>query len=109
MTVSAAMTASGNMQAPYVPGRSVAPYFEDITRDTKEKIIANLSYRVEVIVINDIAFWSVTAILIWLIITISVQQKYYGGMMRNIECIADVLVLIAGSERLLAVIREREI
>jgi hypothetical protein len=28
-------------------------------------------------------------------------------MMRNIECIADVLVLIAGSERLLEVIREK--
>jgi hypothetical protein len=27
--------------------------------------------------------------------------------MRNVECIADVLVLIAGSERLLAVIREK--
>jgi hypothetical protein len=50
-------------------------------------------------------------ILIWVIITIiilaSVQRKYYGGMMRNMECIADVLVLIAGSERLLAIIREK--
>jgi len=30
-------------------------------------------------------------------------------MQRNIECIADVLVLIAGSERLLAIIREQGI
>jgi hypothetical protein len=28
-------------------------------------------------------------------------------MMRNVECVADMLVLIAGSERLLAVIREK--
>jgi hypothetical protein len=38
---------------------------------------------------------------------LTMQRTYYRGIMRNVECIADVLVLIAGSERLLAVIREK--
>jgi hypothetical protein len=58
-----------------------------------------------------VAFWISTSILIWIIITsvvfIAVQGHYLGGLHRNIECIADVLVLIAGSGRLLAIIEEK--
>jgi hypothetical protein len=97
----------------HTPDGSVAPKFEDIIRNTNETNTATISTRVEVLRINPVAFWMATSILIWVIITIislaSVQRKYYGGMMRNVECIADMLVLIAGSERLLAVIREKGI
>jgi hypothetical protein len=99
------------MLVQYTPDGSVAPKFEDIVRNTNETTTATISTRVEMLRINPVAFWMATSILIWVIITIiilaSVQRKYYGGMMRNVECIADVLVLIAGSERLLAVIREK--
>jgi hypothetical protein len=97
----------------YTPSGDIAPRFEDVHRHTSKTITATLSTRVEVLQINHVAFWIATSILIWLIIVIiifaSVQRKYYGGMMRNVECIADVLVLIAGSERLLAVVKEKGI
>jgi hypothetical protein len=35
------------------------------------------------------------------------QRRHLGGMTRNMECIADVLVLIADSEQLFAVIKEK--
>jgi len=100
-----------DMPIQYMPGGSIAPKFEDIVRNTSATTTAETSTQVEVLQMNLVAFWIATSILIWLIITIvilgSVQRRYYGGMMRNIECIADVLVLIAGSERLLEVIREK--
>jgi hypothetical protein len=92
---------------------TLLPKYEDVHRNTSKTITATLSTRVEMLHINPVAFWIATSILIWLIIVIiifaSVQRKYYGGMMRNVECVADVLVLIAGSERLLAVIKEKGI
>jgi hypothetical protein len=100
-----------NMLKQYTPDGSVAPKFENIVRHTNATTTATISTRVEMLRMNTVAFWIATSILIWLIITIiilaSVQRKYYGGMMRNVECVADMLVLIAGSERLLAVIREK--
>jgi hypothetical protein len=102
-----------NMPTQYTPDGSVAPKFEDIVRETNETTTATISTPVEVLRMNPVAFWLAASILVWLIITTiilaSVQRKYYGGMMRNVECIADRLVLIAGSERLLAVIREKGI
>jgi hypothetical protein len=101
------------MPIQYTPDGFVVPKFEDIVRNTNETTTATITTRVEVLRMNPVAFWMATSILIWVIITIvilaSVQRKYYGGMMRNVECIADVLVLIAGNERLLAVIREKVI
>jgi hypothetical protein len=100
-----------NQSIQYTPDGSVAPKFEEIVRNTSETTTAIMHTQVEMLQMNYVAFWIATSILIWLIITIiilaSVQRKYYGGMMRNIECIADMLVLIAGSERLLEVIREK--
>lgn len=97
----------------HTPKGDIAPRFEDVHRNTNKTTTAALSTRVEILQINSVAFWIATSMLIWLIITIiifaSVQRKYYSGMMRNVECIADVLVLIAGSERLLAVINEKGI
>jgi hypothetical protein len=97
----------------YTPGGSVAPNFEDIVRNTSRTVTVTISSHVEMLRMNTVAFWIATSILIWLLITIaifaSVQRRYYGGMMRNVECIADILVLIAGSERLLTAIRENGI
>ena len=101
------------MPTQYVPGGSVTPNFEDFTRNTSQTVTVTISGHVEMLRINTVAFWIATSILTWLLIIIgifaSVQQRYYGGMMRNVECIADILVLIAGSERLLTAIRENGI
>jgi hypothetical protein len=97
----------------YAPGGSVAPNFEDFVRNTSQTVTVTISSHVEMLRMNTVAFWIATSILIWILITIaifaSVQRKYYGGMMRNVECIADALVLIAGSERLLTAIKEHGI
>ncbi|KAH3984651.1 hypothetical protein HBH98_160680 [Parastagonospora nodorum] len=98
--------------AQLTPNGSVAPRFEDVVRNTSQTTTATTSTRVEVLRINPVAFWLSTGILIWLIITISiftaVKKRYYSGMMRDVECIADVLVLIAGSDRLIAAINDRD-
>lgn len=97
----------------YTPSGAIAPKFEDISRNTSQTTSAILSTRVEVLHMNTIAFWISASILTQLAITIvvflSVKHRHYSGMMRNVECIADLLVLIAGSERLLAAIQEKGI
>lgn len=100
-----------NMPSQYIPDGSVAPKFEDIVCSTSATKAVTITTWVEVLTMNPVAFWLATSILIWLTITIvivaSVQRKYHAGMMRNVECIADVLIPIAGSERLLEIIRRQ--
>jgi hypothetical protein len=95
----------------YTPSGNIAPKFEDVHRNTNKTTPATLSMSVEVLQINSTAFWIATSILIWLVATISVfatlQRRYYKGIMRNVECIADVLVLIAGSDSLLKAVAEQ--
>ncbi|KAH6616889.1 hypothetical protein C7974DRAFT_319174 [Boeremia exigua] len=96
---------------PLTPNGDIAPRFQDVHRNTNKTTSATLSTRVEILQINSVAFWIATSILIWLIVTITifaaVQRRYYSGMMRNVECIADVLALIAGSDQLLAAVTEQ--
>jgi hypothetical protein len=99
---------------PLTPNGTEAPRFQDVPSRVTDRIAqATLSTRVEVLRINPVAFWISTSILVWIIITLVVftamQRRYLGSMQRNTECIADVLVLIAGSERLLTVIKEKGI
>jgi len=60
---------------------------------------------------NPVATWLLIGILIWLTITTlilaAVQRLYLGPMIRNVESIANVLVLVAGSSKLLKLVRER--
>lgn len=97
----------------YTPRGEIAPRFQTVHRNTNKTTTAILSTRVEILQMNPVAFWIATAIIIWLIITIliftSVQRRYYSGIKRNVECIADILVLIAGSENLLETVREKGI
>ncbi|KAF9694001.1 hypothetical protein EKO04_007782 [Ascochyta lentis] len=103
-----------NMPVQYMPGGKPAPRFQDtLPRNTNRTATAILSTHVEILRMSPTAFWISTSILAWLVVTIvifaTVQRRYFGSMQRNVECIADVLVLIAGSERLLAIIREKGI
>jgi hypothetical protein len=97
-----------------LPNGEVAPRFENIhSHNTSRTVTATLTARVEVLRMNLVAFAISTSILAWLAITtivfMAMQSRYLGGMQRNVECIADVLVVIAGSERLLAVVKEEGI
>jgi len=73
--------------------------------NTDRAIMATVSNRIQVLYMNPVATYLSTAILIWLIGTVVVivclQRKYTSSMFRNVELIADVLVLVAGSENFL--------
>lgn len=95
-----------------LPNGSVAPNFEDVPlQNTNRTVSATFSTQVPVLRINLVAFWVAAAILAWLLATLLVfaalQRRYLGGMRRNIECMADVFVLVAGSKQLLQLVREK--
>lgn len=73
---------------------------------------AHISQRVELLKMNTVAVGLSIGIMGWLILTtIAVailQKRYFGRLVRNVECLGDVLVLIAGSANFLQVVREIE-
>jgi hypothetical protein len=98
----------------FLPNGDPAPEFEDVPpHSIKHNGTATLTTSVEILSINTKAFWTATGILVSLIcimITfIILNQSYLGGIIRNVECIADVIVLIAGSERLWALVQDKGI
>jgi hypothetical protein len=76
-------------------------------------IDAWVSNRIQVLHLNSVATYLTVVILIWLIGTTTViaclQRKYTGSMIRDVYLIADVLVLVVGSNKLLELINERGI
>ncbi|KAF1965119.1 hypothetical protein BU23DRAFT_629080 [Bimuria novae-zelandiae CBS 107.79] len=79
-------------------------------QNTQRTANATMSTRVEVLHMNPSAVWFCVALLGWLAITTiivtAMQRWYFGELRRNVESIADVLVLVAGSERLLAAVEK---
>ncbi|KAJ4989425.1 hypothetical protein SVAN01_05150 [Stagonosporopsis vannaccii] len=95
-----------------LPNGNVAPKFEDVSlQNTSRTVSASLSTRVPVLRINTVAFWVAATIMAWLLATLlmfaALQRWYLSGMKRNIECMADILVLVAGSERLMQLIEQK--
>jgi hypothetical protein len=80
-------------------------------RNTNRTVEASISQRIRVLHINAVATYLSTAILIWLIFTtfivICVQRQYTRFMNRDVQLIADMLVLVAGSDNLLELIEEK--
>jgi hypothetical protein len=76
----------------------------------KRTIDAWVSNRIQVLHLNPVATYLTVGILIWLIGTAAImaclQRKYTGSMIRDVSLIADVLVLVAGSNNLLELICE---
>jgi hypothetical protein len=72
---------------------------------------ATASQKVDLLKMNAIATWLAFGILIWLILTTiaitALHRRFLSPLHRNIECLADVMTLIAGSEHLLALAKER--
>ncbi|KAF2117029.1 hypothetical protein BDV96DRAFT_571440 [Lophiotrema nucula] len=85
-----------------------APY---PTLQTNRSAVALVSTKIEVLRMNDVATYLSIGILIWLIVTTVIitilQRPYLRPLLRNIECLADVIVLVAGSDDLLALAVER--
>ncbi|KAF1939981.1 hypothetical protein EJ02DRAFT_504445 [Clathrospora elynae] len=88
---------------------------------TSRNITASISNRIRVLHMNTVATYLSTAILIWLIgttlIIVCLQRKYTSAMVRDVQLVADMLVLIAGSDNFLELVqgkgvalkREREV
>lgn len=76
-----------------------------------ESITATVTSRTRILHMNTTATYLSTAILIWLISTtliiVCVQRKYTSGMIRDVQLIADMLVLVAGSDNLLELVHEQ--
>jgi hypothetical protein len=79
-------------------------------QNTNRTASATISTRVQVVHMNPKAVWLCVGLLIWLAITTiivcALQRWFFGDLRRNVETIADVLVLVAGSERLLAAVEK---
>jgi hypothetical protein len=79
--------------------------------NTDRVVNGTISTRIETLHINSTACWLSVAMLAWLFFTslviIGNQRSYLKPLIRNIDCIADILVIVAGSEGLLKLLRER--
>ncbi|KAJ5574258.1 uncharacterized protein N7459_008685 [Penicillium hispanicum] len=96
----------------YLPGNTPSAYQDDMhpISHTNRTVAATVSQRVELLQMNAVAVWLSIGIMAWLILTTVVvavfQKRYFGSLVRNVECLGDVLVLIAGSANFLEVVRE---
>jgi hypothetical protein len=81
--------------------------------NTNNSTIANVSETVDVLRMSLKATCLTISTLLWLIITtifvIIMQYRHAHLMIRKVECIADVLVLIVGSDNFLKLVDERGI
>ncbi|KAJ5156118.1 hypothetical protein N7492_008921 [Penicillium capsulatum] len=96
----------------YTPSMKASAYQDNMhpISHTNRTATAHVSQRVELLQMNATAVWLSIGIMGWLIITVTViallQRRYFGSLVRNVECLGDVLVLIAGSANFLQVVRE---
>jgi hypothetical protein len=79
--------------------------------NTSRTITASISHRIRVLHMNALATYLSAAILVWLtftaIIVLCLQRRYTSFMNRDVQLIADMLVLIAGSDNLLELVAEK--
>ncbi|RAR01866.1 hypothetical protein DDE82_006204 [Stemphylium lycopersici] len=79
--------------------------------NANRNITASVSNRIRLLHMNSVATYLSTAILVWLIgttlVIICVQRRYTSSMIRDVKLIADMLVLVAGSDEFLELVQER--
>lgn len=96
----------------YLPGTKATAYQDEMhpISHTNRTVEAHVSQRVELLQMNAVAVWLSIGIMAWLILTtivvVVLQKRYFGSLVRNVECLGDVLVMIAGSANFLQVVRE---
>lgn len=82
------------------------------TSHTNRTVETTLSRRVEMLHMNRPAVWISISILAWLLLTTMVvavlQKQYFGSLIRNVECLGDVLILISKSDRLMQIVWEMQ-
>ncbi|CAN9250628.1 unnamed protein product [Alternaria alternata] len=97
--------------APVTRDGRALPQREYVERNTNRTVEVLVSRRIQVLHLNSIATYLSVAIIIWLVGTTAVvsclQRKYTNPMIRDVQLIADVLVLVAGSDQLMRLVEER--
>lgn len=77
---------------------------------TNRTVEAKVSTRIVVLEMSVVAVWLSVSILIWLMFTtvavIVLQRRQLRKLIRDIDCVGDVLVLVVKSKRLLHMARE---
>ncbi|KAH7314105.1 hypothetical protein BKA65DRAFT_557747 [Rhexocercosporidium sp. MPI-PUGE-AT-0058] len=72
-------------------------------------ITATVSQPVEILRMSPVAVWLCIVILAWLIITtiaiLVLKNRYFSPLLRGVDTIADVAMMVAGSERYLELAR----
>ena len=72
---------------------------------------ATVTDRIQILYLNPAATFLSIGILLWLVgtaaVVMCVQRRYTRSMLRNVELIADALVLVAGSENFLNLVQEQ--
>ncbi|PVH86048.1 hypothetical protein DL98DRAFT_450848 [Cadophora sp. DSE1049] len=72
-------------------------------------IIATVSQPVEILRMSALAVWLCIVILAWLIITTTailvLKNRYFSPLLRGVDTIADVAMMVAGSEKYLELAR----
>lgn len=78
---------------------------------TNRTVDVQISRRVSVLQMNEVAVWLSVGILAWLIATTVVvaatMNRHLRGLKGDVERVADVLLLVAGSDKLLRLLKER--
>ncbi|KAB2569130.1 hypothetical protein DBV05_g12201 [Lasiodiplodia theobromae] len=99
-----------------VPGQSLPPG-NGSTPQTPENVSltahVDIHTRVELLEVNAVAAWLSVAISAWFILTVIVvavmEGRHLKRLIRDVECPADVLILISRSERLLQFVRSKDL
>lgn len=77
---------------------------------TNRTVDASVSKRIRVLHMNTVATYLSTAILAWLMgttcIIVLLQRRYTNSMLRDVQLIADMLVLVAGSDNFLELVQD---
>jgi hypothetical protein len=79
---------------------------------TNRTVAVQISRRQEVLHMNAAAVWITISILAWLIFTTGVVTALRTGhlhhLVRNVQCLGDILVLIAKSEKFLLIMLQMQ-
>jgi hypothetical protein len=80
-------------------------------RTTNTNVDAQVNRRVQLLKMNQVATWLSFGILIFLllitIVILFLHRRFLSPLHRNVECMADIMLLVAGSDHLLALVEER--
>lgn len=76
--------------------------------DSSPTVEAIIQHDGEILKMNAVATWLCVTILACLVLAIAaisvMQGKFLRPLQRNVDCLADTMVLVAGSEKLLAMV-----